>query len=227
MIDRFYNLLENPKNVRNTQATSNQHNFRIHYHTYLHQFRQKSLIPILSLDNLPPMIVTMRFVSHLFVFLIGFVHYPTTLSLSQGPITTRIKVCQNKDCQKRFHKFSQTETLVQTFSDIIPPSASSNVAIESTGCLSQCGNGPNVSISGSVSGGEQTEKIFGGVDGALMASAVLEVGGGIGSPDLLLIAAEAIAKSTRGTFPLCVVCILSCCLNLSLSFSENKTASPH
>jgi len=146
----------------------------------------------------------MKLVTHLVIFLVRFLHsttITTTLSLSLDPsATTRIKICQNKDCQKRFQKVSPSENLVQTFSDLLPPSASSTVIVESTGCLGQCGNGPNISISSSVSG-KRTEKLFGGVDGGLMASAILEVGGGIESPDLLLIASEAIAKSTRATSP--------------------------
>jgi len=41
------------------------------------------------------------------------------------------------------------------------------------------------------------EKIFNSVDDGMMASAILEVSGGIESPDLLLIAVEGIGRSTR------------------------------
>jgi len=90
---------------------------------------------------------------------------------------------------------------VQTFSDLLPPSSNNAaVIVESTGCLGQCGQGPNVSISRSSSDG-RSEKIFGSVDDGMMASAILEVGGGIEAPDLLLIAVEGIGRSTRVTSP--------------------------
>eukprot|EP00555_Chaetoceros_dichaeta_P013735 CAMPEP_0198263626 /NCGR_PEP_ID=MMETSP1447-20131203/12916_1 /TAXON_ID=420782 /ORGANISM="Chaetoceros dichaeta, Strain CCMP1751" /LENGTH=267 /DNA_ID=CAMNT_0043952309 /DNA_START=108 /DNA_END=911 /DNA_ORIENTATION=+ len=133
------------------------------------------------------------------VIILQFLTY-ASLCLSLQTSTTRIQVCQNKDCQKRFQKFSSSENLVQTFSDLLPPFSSSSVTVESTGCLGQCGQGPNVSISRSSSEGRM-EKIFGSVDDGMMASAILEVGGGIEAPDLLLIAVEGIGRSTRVTSP--------------------------
>jgi len=117
----------------------------------------------------------------------------TIHALSQA--ATRIKVCQNKDCTRRFQQFDSSGNLVQTFSDLLPPS-SHKVTVESTGCLGNCGKGPNVAIS---NGG--SEKIYGAVDDGLMASAILEVGGGIISPDKLVIAVEGLARVSRVTSP--------------------------
>lgn len=150
---------------------------------------------------------------------------PTTtlcLSFQTTTTTTRIQVCQNKDCQKRFQKFSSSETLVQTFSDLLPPSNNAAVIVESAGCLGQCGQGPNVSISRSSDG--RSEKIFGSVDDGMMASAILEVGGGIDSPDLLLIAVEAIGRSTRATSPEKKIKILTPAIISLLSEKSNSNS---
>jgi len=85
---------------------------------------------------------------------------------------------------------------VQTFSDLLPPSSSNAVTVESTGCLGNCGKGPNVSISTS-----SNQKVYGAVDDGIMASAILEVGGGIQSPDQLLIAVEGIARVSKTASP--------------------------
>jgi len=85
---------------------------------------------------------------------------------------------------------------VQTFSDLLPPSSSNTVTVESTSCLGNCGKGPNVAISTS-----SNEKIYGAVDDGVMASAILEVGGGIESPNQLLIAVEGIARVSKVTSP--------------------------
>ena len=89
-----------------------------------------------------------------------------TVSLCQGlsQPNIRVRVCQNKDCCQRFE--GKAQNLVQTIQHLVPPS----VEVESSGCLSQCGKGPNICIQSS--GKEQT---FNGVTDATSAGAVLEL----------------------------------------------------
>ena len=57
-----------------------------------------------------------------------------------------VKICHNKDCTKK----GGGETLRTVFRDLIPPTTSKTdhiqLNIESSGCLSQCGKGPNVCV---------------------------------------------------------------------------------
>jgi hypothetical protein len=69
-------------------------------------------------------------------------------ALASTPTTTRIQVCQNKDCRQRW---SLQTPLPEVVHDLL---SAGNVAstthvpfrVESTGCLSQCGQGPNVCV---------------------------------------------------------------------------------
>ena len=121
-------------------------------------------------------------------------------SLSPSPKCV-IKICHNKDCTKK----GGGEALLQTFRDLLPsPSSLDNVyptehvsvSIESAGCLSQCGRGPNVSV---MKDGKEEKKYFGVTD-ATAASAVLEVATGEEYPISLLVAASVISQAEHGQF---------------------------
>lgn len=65
--------------------------------------------------------------------------------LSTTALTTTISVCQNKDCCQRFT--SKSANLVQTLDHLLcTVDADSDVAVESSGCLGQCGQGPNIQV---------------------------------------------------------------------------------
>lgn len=119
-----------------------------------------------------------------------------TSSLSVPPTkgACKIKICHNKDCTKK----GGGESLLNTFRDLIPASTSEDgngVIIESSGCLSQCGNGPNVMIVHN----DKEERVFFGVEDATTASAVLEVGTGEEYPINLLVAATSILEAEHCT----------------------------
>ncbi|KAL9180286.1 hypothetical protein ACHAXT_008256 [Thalassiosira profunda] len=103
-----------------------------------------------------------------------------------------IKICHNKDCTKR----RGGEMLLTTFRDLLPPDTS-EVVVESSGCLSQCGKGPNVCCIDA----DGKEKLYFGVDDATTASAVLDVATGGDYPINLLVAATSIAEAERTTSP--------------------------
>jgi len=76
--------------------------------------------------------------------------------------------------------------------DLIPPDDADKVTIESTGCLSHCGSGPNVCIKHN-----NRERVFNGVNDVQTAAAILEVGGEIDTPVDLMVAVNKIAQANR------------------------------
>ena len=88
-------------------------------------------------------------------------------SPSVSSFGTHIKVCHNKDCCKK----GGGDNLLNTFRDLVP-SDNNQLIIESTGCLSQCGKGPNVCV---VKNNGSDEKMYYNIKDALDASAVLDV----------------------------------------------------
>lgn len=107
--------------------------------------------------------------------------------------------------------------MLDTFRDLLPASSSSSednssgntiVSIESSGCLSQCGKGPNISVvspvveNGNNNNGENmNEKMYFGVEDVTTASAVLDVVTGEEYPIHLLVAAASIAEAEHATSP--------------------------
>jgi len=116
------------------------------------------------------------------------------------PKNACIKICHNKDCAKK----GGGEALLDTFRDLLPaPSAGESVAtspglsIESSGCLSQCGKGPNVLVVDK----DDTEKMYFGVEDPTTASAVIDVATGEDYPINLLVAATYISQAEHATSP--------------------------
>ena len=114
--------------------------------------------------------------------------------------TFTVSVCGGKDCRKRLSSFSSPPAdgqspLVQVFRNLLPQQepGPAEICVRSTGCLSQCGRGPNVCVS---SGGE--EGPYFGVDSASAAAAVLDVGCGYDPPVALVIAADRICRAQAG-----------------------------
>eukprot|EP00986_Skeletonema_menzelii_P009788 scaffold4559_cov145-Skeletonema_menzelii.AAC.2 len=91
---------------------------------------------------------------------------PSVSSFGTSQQKTHIKICHNKDCCKK----GGGDNLLNTFRDLVP-SDNNQLIIESTGCLSQCGKGPNVCV---VKNGSD-EKMYYNIKDALDASAVLDV----------------------------------------------------
>eukprot|EP00547_Thalassionema_nitzschioides_P003410 CAMPEP_0194200182 /NCGR_PEP_ID=MMETSP0156-20130528/900_1 /TAXON_ID=33649 /ORGANISM="Thalassionema nitzschioides, Strain L26-B" /LENGTH=223 /DNA_ID=CAMNT_0038925149 /DNA_START=90 /DNA_END=761 /DNA_ORIENTATION=- len=94
-----------------------------------------------------------------------------------------IQVCQNKNCCRRFT--GKAADLVQTLRQI-----TTGYEIESTGCLSQCDNGPNICIDGTVENG---------IDSAAVAAAVLEINKDTTIHPTFLAACQVMEKAERAT----------------------------
>ncbi len=110
---------------------------------------------------------------------------------------SQIKVCQSKDCMKQFSSTNYDGNLIQMLTDLLPPgeSASSNsskIKIESCGCLSNCGRGPNVLIRH-----DNNERVFNGVQDIQTVAAILDVGVGIDCPIEIMVAIDMITKVNK------------------------------
>lgn len=122
------------------------------------------------------------------------------LSLSLGGDPPRrvvtVSVCTNKDCRQS----GGGSPLVSAFRSLLPPD-NGGVVIEPSGCLSQCGKGPNVSCSdGGVGGGDG--RLFTGVGDVTTASAILDVvAPDVDFPIALLVAASKIRECQGGVAP--------------------------
>lgn len=122
---------------------------------------------------------------------------------SPTPKQCTVKVCHNKDCTKK----GGGEPLLNTFRDLLPPDvARTRVSIETSGCLSQCGKGPNVCVVTSFEGGggvsgEGAEKLYFGVKDATEASALLDVSTGEEYDINFLVAATVILQSENASSP--------------------------
>ena len=111
-----------------------------------------------------------------------------------------IRVCQNKDCRKRFSPRAPDGSLVQTVQDLLPADGddSPKISIESSGCLSQCGKGPNVCVENCNTG---KERLFFGVDSASSAAAILDVACDYDPEINIILAADKISKAQIGRLP--------------------------
>mmetsp|Transcript_22237 Transcript_22237/g.34910 ORF Transcript_22237/g.34910 Transcript_22237/m.34910 type:complete len:239 (-) Transcript_22237:1110-1826(-) len=121
--------------------------------------------------------------------------FPSASSFGTSPQKKCIiKICHNKDCCKK----GGGDKLLSTFRDLVP-FHNTQLDIQSTGCLSQCGKGPNICVVGK-NGGD--EKIYYNVKDALDASAVLDVATPeIEYPIELLVAASNIHQAEHTASP--------------------------
>ena len=101
--------------------------------------------------------------------------------------------------------------------DILPPNQilDGTINIESSGCLENCGKGPNVCLQDSSSG---QERVFSSVSDLQTAAAIMEVGAEIDCPIPLLVAVQAMAKAALGKFRL--VAFWEMCLQCAFSSKE-------
>lgn len=119
-----------------------------------------------------------------------------------------IRVCQNQDCRKRWRKLSGLSgaSLPETFRDLLLPSDDSSIRIEPSGCLSRCGEGPNVQVDvdDNASGASSSSSVvvFNGVNDVVEAAVAV-----LGSPPLdidvppkLLAAASLTEKALKGAY---------------------------
>ena len=122
-----------------------------------------------------------------------------TEAFSQIPI----QACQNKDCIKKFQSSTTNSDggIIQMITDLIPPKHENDFIIESSGCLAQCGLGPNICIkNNNMNGGEG--RIFHDVKDVQTAAAILEVGGGIDCPIELMVAVDMMSQASQSRYKL-------------------------
>ena len=109
----------------------------------------------------------------------------TTVSALSTPL---IQVCQNKDCCQRWR---YRTPLPEVLSDLLP----NTVTVETTSCLSQCGNGPNICVK--IGKGEEEQ--LGKIDNPTIAVALLEESLELEVSSKLLAAANVMEKAMTGT----------------------------
>ena len=105
-----------------------------------------------------------------------------------------IQVCENKNCVKQFPTSAAGgDGLIQLFSDLIHPMAN-HIVLQSSGCLSQCGRGPNVCITTN-----PKSNIYFGVKDAYIVGDLLKDECNIEISPILLAAVDVMAQANRGT----------------------------
>jgi len=103
-----------------------------------------------------------------------------------------VKVCQNKNCMKQF----KAGNLLETFNNLIPPESAADFSIESSGCLSRCGEGPNIEAKSS---SDRKTTMFVGIDSPDAAATVLESRYSLSSPAMLVAACDVMAQANQFT----------------------------
>ena len=111
--------------------------------------------------------------------------------------TYTLKVCQHKTCTKQHNSINRP--LLQIVRDLIPPETLGIISIEPSGCLSQCGLGPNIVVR-TKSTSEEQEKLYNGVDSPQAAVVILDVACGIKVSPILIAACDVMSKAEQGKF---------------------------
>lgn len=116
---------------------------------------------------------------------------------------SQIQVCQSKDCMKQFSSTNYDGNLIQMLTDLLPPGEAAKIKIESCGCLSNCGRGPNVLVRH-----DNNERVFNGVQDVQTAAAILDVGVGIDCPIEIMVAIDMMTKVSKSK--MCSIFITLC-----------------
>ncbi len=131
-------------------------------------------------------------------------HALSSSNNSRGANTNKsytIKVCQTKTCSQQ-HQGSgyaaSRRPLVRVIQDLIPPSRMSvqdvKIHVESSGCLSQCGNGPNLVVLAR----DRNETMHNYIHSPQSAAVILQNICGIQIPKILLAASDVMRKAELG-----------------------------
>ena len=105
------------------------------------------------------------------------------------PERFRVKVCQNKHC----NKMGGGKSLIRNLEHLTyNPSSKNSFEIEPTGCLSGCGKGPNVEISSNV----RSSIIFHGISDNDAIKSMLETFG-VCVPSLLIAASNIMSRADK------------------------------
>jgi hypothetical protein len=103
------------------------------------------------------------------------------------------QVCENKDCLKQFPPAAGVDGLFQVISDLIHPKAV-HIVLQRSGCLSQCGKGPNICVSSKL----KSSNTFFGVKDAYVACGILQDECNMEISPLLIAAVEVMSQAHRG-----------------------------
>ena len=118
---------------------------------------------------------------------------------NKPPPPHKVRICQNKDCCRQWTL--EQQGLPETLQDLLPPDAaaagSSAVQVESTGCLSQCGKGPNLTMQNNHN---NAPVMLHAVDGPVALARALQDELGIRVPSKLLAAVTVMEKARKGTY---------------------------
>lgn len=129
---------------------------------------------------------------------------------TQGLSSPRVvRVCQNKHCCRQW---THQQNLPETFLELLPPdvngnngggcgiiSNNNNIEIEVTGCLSECGKGPNLVLNYKKHEDPQQRQVFlQGMTGPIQLAQELQEHFGIRVPSKLLAAATVMDKARKG-----------------------------
>lgn len=111
-----------------------------------------------------------------------------TLGGESGP---RVGICQHKDCCRQW---THTQSLPETWQDLLPPDT--QVQVEASGCLGECGQGPNVLLHAA---GANDPVLVHGLSTPLDVAAALEQHFDMRVPSKLLAAVTVLDKARKGT----------------------------
>jgi len=110
--------------------------------------------------------------------------------------SSKVRVCQNRDCCRQW---KHPQNLPETLQDLLSPDADS-VEVEITGCLSQCGKGPNLLITHSDSGtSSSSSQLVQGVTDPVLLSNELKDRLGIRVSSKLVAAVTVMGRATQGS----------------------------
>ena len=153
-------------------------------------------------------------ITHIASYLLVFLNIAIVVPLTyRNTPKSVIKVCQHKNCMKQF----PNGNLIETFQNLIEQSCAdspSNISIESSGCLSGCGKGPNVNIEA----GNEKDTVFGDINDPFTAALLIEAQCSHKCHPMLIAACDVIAQSRKRKF-LAIVQIFS-----FIVFSRNNAS---
>ncbi len=126
--------------------------------------------------------------------------------LLASSLTVKIQVCQNKDCCRNFGSKTSSSfyNLPQVLQDL-----TSEVEVESTGCLSKCNKGPNMQI-------VQSSDILHRVNDHIQAAAALD-SIGIVIPVQNMAAIAVLEKATQGALQNLFIMYHGCNIRVAVS----------
>lgn len=114
-----------------------------------------------------------------------------------GNNNPRVQICQNKHCCQQW---PHQQDLPNTLLDLLPPDV--DVDIEVTGCLSECGKGPNMIFL--LHKKDRSSVLLHAMNGPMHVAGELEDHFGIRVPSKLVAAVTVMDKASKGMSGTCL-----------------------